>query len=77
MWGSEIEVKERKDDAMHATRAAVVEGIPAGRRRCAAARGRVIVRPAGSSPILRGDHEAPGGLRSQCRNSHVGVGSRL
>ena len=40
--------------------AAVEEGIPAGRRRCAAARGRVIARPAGSSPILRGDHEAPG-----------------
>ena len=38
---TEVEVKEKKDrvdDALHATRAAVEEGVVAGRRRRAAAR---------------------------------------
>ena len=50
---TEIEVKERKDrvdDALNATRAAVEEGVVAGRRRRAAA------APQGASTAIKGDN---------------------
>ena len=49
---TEVEVKEKKDrvdDALHATRAAVEEGIRPGRRRRAAARDQGARRPQGPS----------------------------
>ena len=81
---TEVEVKERKDrvdDALNATRAAVEEGIVAGRRRCAAARferhhgqGRQR-RPAGRHrhrPPRPAGAGAPD--RQQCRCRRLGRG---
>ena len=62
---TEVEVKERKDrvdDAMHATRAAVEEGVVAGRRRHASLCQQVARRaePRERRPEGRHRHRAPG-----------------